>query len=310
VDLGAVRTFVAVADAGQFQVAADELSVTQQAVSKRIATLERDLGVRLFARTPRGARLTIDGQAFLPHARTLLQAEQRAAASVRLGHRALRVDVIGRRIAPAALLRDFHGAHPDIELDVVTLFAADTAITAVRDGTIDATIRAVTTPKRQLPDGIETARVLDEELELLVGPEHEFARAAAVTPAQLAGRRIWMPGHVAGTEWAAYYDDLAATFGLTIDAVGPNFGLEHLMDTLAESSSLATFAGVHSRPLWPARYDLRYVPLRDPTPVYPHSLVWRRDNQHPALAAFRKHLRSRPSRRSAATSWTPRWAKR
>lgn len=65
-DLDTVRTFVAAADAGQFQEAAAELAVTQQAVSKRIAALERDLGVRLFTRTARGVELTIDGQAFLP----------------------------------------------------------------------------------------------------------------------------------------------------------------------------------------------------------------------------------------------------
>src|SRR6266545_2891758 len=127
-DLGTVRTFVAAADAGQFQEAAAELAVTQQAVSKRIAALEKDLGVRLFTRTARGAQLTIDGQAFLPHARELIEAEERAAASVRPGRRALRVDVIGRRLAPAALLRSFHRAHPEIELDVVTLFDAEAAI--------------------------------------------------------------------------------------------------------------------------------------------------------------------------------------
>ena len=44
-----MRTFVAVADAGQFSEAADGLSITQQAVSKRVAALEKDLGVRLFA---------------------------------------------------------------------------------------------------------------------------------------------------------------------------------------------------------------------------------------------------------------------
>jgi len=67
--------------------AAGMLSVSQQAVSKRIAGLERDLGVRLFTRTARGAELTADGQAFLPHARQLLRAEERAAASVRPGRR-------------------------------------------------------------------------------------------------------------------------------------------------------------------------------------------------------------------------------
>jgi DNA-binding transcriptional LysR family regulator len=162
VDLDAVRTFVAVADAGRFGDVAAGLSVTQQAVSKRVAALERELGVRLFARGARGARLTIDGQAFLPHARALLRAEERAAACVQPGRRALRVDVLGRRLAPAALLRGFHGARSDIELDVVTLFDAGEAIAAVATGAIDASFRAVSLPGQQLPDGIEAMRVLDE----------------------------------------------------------------------------------------------------------------------------------------------------
>jgi DNA-binding transcriptional LysR family regulator len=310
VHLDAVRTFVAVADAGQFQDAAADLSITQQAVSKRIAALERDLGVRLFTRTARGAQLTIDGQAFLPHARDLLQAEERAAASVRPGRRALRVDVIGRRLAPAGLLRGFHRAYPEIELDVVTLFDADAAIAAVGSGTIDASFRAVTLPARQLPGGIEADRVLDEPVQLLTGPAHELAAARAVTPAELAGHRIWMPGIVDGTEWAAYYDELAAAFGLTIDPTGPNFGTEPLLDVIADSSSLATFVGEQTRLVWPADYGLRRIAVHDPTPVYPHSLVWRSDNSHPALTTLRNHLGStQPIDRDAET-WTPKWAQR
>ncbi|NUR03036.1 MAG: LysR family transcriptional regulator, partial [Streptomyces sp.] len=251
-DIDAVRTFVAVADAGQFREAALGLDVTQQAVSKRVAALEKDLGARLFTRTARGAQLTVDGQVFLPHARELLRAEERAAASVRPGRRALRVDVIGRRLAPADLVRDFHRAHPDSALDVVTLFDADAAISAVRSGTIDASFRALTVPARQLPEGIEAARVHDEPLELLTGPRHALASARAVTPAQLSGHRIWMPGNVAGTEWAAYYDDLAAAFGFTIEVTGPDFGTEPLLDTIADSSLLATFVGVQTRMVWPA----------------------------------------------------------
>ncbi|MFI7403911.1 LysR family transcriptional regulator [Streptomyces sp. NPDC049541] len=304
-DIDAVRTFVAVADAGQFREAALGLDVTQQAVSKRVAALEKDLGARLFTRTARGAQLTVDGQVFLPHARELLQAEERAAASVRPGRRALRVDVIGRRLAPADLIRDFHRAHPDTALDVVTLFDADAAISAVRSGTIDASFRALTIPARQLPEGIEAARVHDEPLELLTGPRHALASARAVTPAQLSGHRIWMPGNVAGTEWAAYYDDLAAAFGFTIEVTGPDFGTEPLLDTIADSSLLATFVGVQTRMVWPADHDLRRIPLRDPTPVYPHSMIWRADNPHPALASLRAHLGT--ARRDADT-WTPKWA--
>jgi DNA-binding transcriptional LysR family regulator len=309
VDLEAVRTFVAVADAGRFSEAADDLSLTQQAVSKRVAALERDLGVRLFTRTARGAQLTTDGQAFLPLARELLRAEERAAASVRPGRRPLRADVIGRRLGPAAALRRFHRAHPETELEVAALFDADAAIAAVRSGAIDASFRALTMTAGRLPDGVAAARVLDEPVQLLTGPAHELAAVPVVRPGQLAGHRIWMPGLVDGTEWAAYYDELAAAFGLTIDVTGPEFGTEPLLDTIAGAADLATLVGEQTHLVWPAGWDLRRIAVRDPTPVYPHSLIWRRDNPHPALAALRAYLGSRPPGRGGAGTWTPRWAR-
>jgi DNA-binding transcriptional LysR family regulator len=308
VDLDAVRTFVAAADAGQFQEAADVLSITQQAVSKRIAALEKYLEVRLFTRTARGAKLTVDGQAFLPHARELLRVAERADASVRPGRRALRVDVINRRIAPAVLLQDFYRRHPDIELDVVTLSGdVDTAIVAIEAGTIDATFHAVTLPARHLPRGIKTARVIDDSHQLLVGPRHALANAHAVTPALLAGHRIWMPGVEPGTEVAAYYEELSTAFGLTIDVVGPVFGNEALLAEIADSADLATLVGERSRYLWPDSYDLRRVPIRDPTPVYPLSLIWRDDNPHPALVKLRAYLDSRRAETPDSEVWTPKW---
>ncbi|WP_172382452.1 LysR family transcriptional regulator [Streptomyces sp. MNP-20] len=308
-DLNSVRTFVVAADAGQFQKAAVDLSLTQQAVSKRVAALEEELGVRLFARTPRGARLTIDGQAFLPHARALLLAEERAAASVRPGRRALRVDVVGRRVATAGLVRDFHRAHPDVELDVVTLYGVDAAVEALASGTIDATFRAVTMPGRQLPEGIGALPVLDEPLRLFTGPAHPFAAASSVALADLAGHRIWMPGNAPGTEWAAYYDALAEAFGLSIDAIGPDFGVEALLDTIVDSAAVATFISERTPLVWPVGHDLRLIPLRDPTPVYPHSLLWRADNPHPALATLRDHLASARPAEPDTGIWKPQWAR-
>ena len=304
-DLAAVRTFVAVAAAGQFQEAAVDLSITQQAVSKRIAALEKELGVRLFTRTPRGARLTAEGQAFLPHARDLLQTAEQAVASVRPGNRPLRVDVVGRRLALASLVRGFHRAHQRTELDVVTLFDAGTAIEAVRSGAIDASFRAVPMPARQLPDGISSARVFDEPVQLLTGPGHQLATARMVSPAQLAGHRIWMPGLVPGTEWAAFYDKLAAAFGLTIDVTSPDFGTEPLLDTIAASPSLATLVGEQTRITWPAEWDLRRIAVHDPVPVYPHALIWRADNPHPALTALRDYLG--PQRSASPGTWAPSW---
>lgn len=308
-DLDAVRTFVVAADAGQFQEAAAALSITQQAVSKRVAGLEKDLDVRLFTRTARGARLTIDGRAFLPHARELLRVAERADASVRPGRRALRVDVVNRRVVTAVFLHDFHRMRPDIELDVVTLDAdVDAAIAAVEAGTIDATFHGV--PSRQrLPERINTARVIDESHELLVGPRHPLANARAVTPARLAGHRIWMPGLSVRGEVADYYAELAATFGLTIDMLGPVFGNEALLDEIADSADLATLVGERSRYLWPDVYDLRRIAIRDPTPVYPMSLIWRDDNPHPALDTFRAYLDSRRTTAPGTDFWAPKWGR-
>jgi DNA-binding transcriptional LysR family regulator len=214
------------------------------------------------------------------------------------------------RIAPAVLLQDFYRMHPEIELDIVTLAAdtdSDAAIAAVAAGSIDATFHAVTVPVSQLPDGIGAARVIDEPHQLLVGPGHAFASSRAVTPAQLAGHRIWMPGLARGSEVAAYYDELAAAFGLTIDVVGPVFGNEALLDEIADSSQLSTLIGAGSRYLWPDSYGLRRIPVRNPTPVYPLSLIWRRDNPHPGLATLRNYLVSTRPADPDADIWTTTW---
>ncbi|MBL7252956.1 hypothetical protein [Paractinoplanes lichenicola] len=62
--------------------------------------------------------------------------------------------------------------------------------------------------------------------------------------------------------------------------------------------------------MWPAGHGLRRIPVTDPTPVYPHSLLWHRDNAHPALAAFRKHLAAAIPRLATAGTWVPSWATR
>ncbi|MFD7847010.1 LysR family transcriptional regulator [Nocardia sp. NPDC059764] len=307
-DLTSVRTFVVAADAGQFQEAAHELSITQQAVSKRIAALEKYLDVRLFHRTARGSELTIDGQAFLPHARELLRVADRADASVRPGRRALRVDVVNRRIVMATLLQDFHHAHPDIALDIVTLEGdAEAAIAAVEAGTIDATFHAVPA-RQQLPPAISRARVIDEPHELLIGPRHRFADARAVTPTQLAGHRIWMPGLPTHGEVADYFAELTETFGFTIDRLGPVFSKEALLEEIADSSDLATLVGEGTRYLWPDRFDLRRIPVRRPSLIYPLSIIWRSDNPHPALGKLRDHLEPRRTVTPDHEIWLPTWA--
>ncbi|PKW18413.1 LysR family transcriptional regulator [Saccharopolyspora spinosa] len=309
-DLDAVRTFVAVAETGQFQAAADDLGITQQGASRRVATLERELGVQLFARTARGVRLTVDGQALLPHARELLRAAERVTAAVTPGRRALRIDVISRRVAPSSILRAFYQQHPGIELDVVALTNADaaSALSEVSAGTLDATFRSLRDSARTVPIGLRSARVIDDRHQLLVGPQHPLANARTVTSAELAEHPIWMPG-MSDPEPMGYYDDLAKAFGLTIDTIGPMFGIEALLAEIADSTRLATFVGEGSRYLWPESYDLRRIPVVNPTPVYPLSVIWRADNPHPVLANFLEYLRTRYRATAQDDVWTPDWAR-
>ncbi|GAA1841815.1 LysR family transcriptional regulator [Brevibacterium marinum] len=305
-DVETVKTFLAVAEFGQFQEAAAELGVTQQAISKRVSRLESELGVRVFARTPRGAQLSVDGQAFLPHARELVQVAERAVDSVHPGRRALRVDVLHRRIAPSVLMREFHRSNPHMLLDVVTLGTASVihAIDAIRAGTIDASFRAVLHESPDQWTDIVAPRVFESRMEVLVGPHHPLASAKSLAPHDLRAHRIWIPGILPGTEWAHYYDRLAADFDLSIDGVGPHFGDEALLEEIADSKSLMTFVGDRDRYLWPTHFDLRRIPLRDPAPIYPYSLVYRKDNAHPAIPGLLNYFKSLEST-SAGTTWLP-----
>ena len=117
-----------------------------------------------------------------------------------------------------------------------------------------------------------------------------------------------MPGIVPGTEWAAYYAELAAAFGLTIDSRGPNFGLEPLLETIAGS---ATAGHVRRRadPPHLAR-RLRPAPHPDPRPGtgLPALADLAPDNPHPALITLRAHLRTIKPILPNASTWTPAWA--
>ncbi|XVU30255.1 LysR family transcriptional regulator [Actinoplanes sp. CA-054009] len=307
-DTEAVRSFVRAAELRQLRHAADELGITQQAVSKRIAALERELQVRLFTRTARGVELTVDGQAFLPHARGIVAGADRAVGAVRPGSRALRIDVLGLRSAQAVVLHDYWRSRPGTELDVVTLRVDDplVAAAAVRAGDVDASFRAVPDPAT-LPADVRMIPAFDSPLELLAGPAHPLAAARAVTPSQLRGLRLWVPGIVARSEWSVFYDELTTAFDLAVDAAGPNFGTEVLLDTLAASADVATLVGSRDRYLWPATHDLRRIPIAGPALVYPLSLLVPATKPHPGLRPVIDHLAGLDP--APEPAWRPSWSR-
>ena len=81
-DIDAVQAFVLVADFGSFTRAAEALDASQAAISLKVKRLEDHLGCRLLDRTPRHVRLSPRGDGFLPGARDLLAAHERAFATL------------------------------------------------------------------------------------------------------------------------------------------------------------------------------------------------------------------------------------
>jgi LysR family glycine cleavage system transcriptional activator len=77
-----VRAFEAAGRLGSFTAAAAETGLTQAAISQRIANLEGRLGAKLFQRGARGVTLTVDAEAWLPHASEALTLLHQSAQDI------------------------------------------------------------------------------------------------------------------------------------------------------------------------------------------------------------------------------------
>jgi len=142
VELRQLRYFVTVAKHGHFGRAAEELHIVQPAVSQQVARLERELGLALFDRSRRQITLTPDGQAFLPHARRVLDAADRAtraAAGLAEGQSGLlRVgssEVLGPRLEQ--ILAAFRHRRPAAVVELITA-PTPAKLAAVAAGDLDA----------------------------------------------------------------------------------------------------------------------------------------------------------------------------
>ena len=78
-----VEVFSAIAESGSLSAAARRLGLAPMTVSRRLASLEAELGVRLFHRTTRSVSLTAEGETFLPFATKLLEASEGARVSLK-----------------------------------------------------------------------------------------------------------------------------------------------------------------------------------------------------------------------------------
>lgn len=117
-----LRSLSAVARRGSVRAAAEELGVTQPAVSSAVATLEKELGVELLTRTGRGVVLTAPGTVLAAYSDRLLglwdEARRATVEAAEPGRGTLRlaaVTSVGEEVVPA-LLASFRRRHPGIEI--------------------------------------------------------------------------------------------------------------------------------------------------------------------------------------------------
>ena len=122
--LGQLRTFLAVASTGSVRAAADQLVVTQPAVSSALAAVRKQVGVALVVRDGRGLRLTPAGEALAERARAALAMLDEAVAAARgeadpyRGRlRLASVTTAGEHLAPP-LLAAFLAAHPEVTVSL------------------------------------------------------------------------------------------------------------------------------------------------------------------------------------------------
>ncbi|MGV9378818.1 LysR family transcriptional regulator [Nonomuraea sp. NPDC003707] len=283
-DLAAVRAFVVITEDRYFSEAAARLGISQQAVSKRIAKLESDLGVRLFSRTRTGADLTEDGKTFLHHARALVGIADQAREVLQGRRRSLRVDVLDTRLRSSDLIREFHETVEDVNVEVITSNGLRSARGALVRGSLDAAFVRVS---GTLEEDLRHVPAYLEPVHLLVGRDHPLAGLREVEVERLSGTTVWMPGNVPDSEWAEFYRLLSAAFDIPIDTAGPDFGWEYFVEQIGSGQRIG-FVGEGLRMPWHPRTV--QIPVVAPAPVYPCSLIFHRHSHHPVLARLVRYV--------------------
>lgn len=183
---------LAVADTGTFTAAAARVHVAQPAISAQIAALEREVGQRLFDRTPRGAVPTDAGQELSRYARDILDrlAAAREAMDELSGLVRGRVTVGLVRGVPlgrlASDLGELHRAHPGIDISLREAESAD-LLDGLADGTIDVALVGLS---GRTPDGITATTVLQTPVGVVVAADDRWAGRRRVRFPELVERTL------------------------------------------------------------------------------------------------------------------------
>lgn len=259
VELRQLRYFVTVAEELHFGRAAERLHIVQPAVSQQIRRLERELEVTLLSRTTRSVSLTEAGQRFLPQARAVLAAADRAVDSVAefrpsgalvrlgtsegLGDRLDKVLGAFARLAPSASLELLHA--PTLQ-----------RLQRVRDGSLDATIMRGAWPS----PGLDLTPLWMDEVLVALPASHPLASSSVVEFASLASLpvRLSPPSRnqplydlvMSSCREAGFEPVLGADFTTAQDTLGTlGFGRPHWTVFYRAHANLLPVPGVVFRPL-------------------------------------------------------------
>lgn len=199
-DTQSLQAFLAVAQTQSFSRAAEQLHLTQPAVSKRIATLEELLGTRLFDRIGRKITLTEAGNLLLPRAQRILftvDDSRRALANLsgQVGGKltlATSHHIGLHRLPP--LLKLYTQRHPEVALDLHFL-DSELAYQGVVDGTLEMAIVTLA------PHPVEKLQVVElwrDRLCFVCAKDHPLAQRsrtqATLSLAELCEVNCVMPG--------------------------------------------------------------------------------------------------------------------
>lgn len=195
IDIAELLTFIKVAETGSFSETGGQLFITQPAVSKRIAALENNLGVRLFDRIGRQVQLTEAGIRLLPKAKKIAEDLQDIKRSMSLQMQdvsgELRLSTshhVGLHRLPKSLKQfqeDFPSAHLEIE------FAqSEEAYQDVLKGRAELGVITLSNKEHPL---IESLPIWSDPLTCVVSKDHPLARHQNVSLIELAEHACVLP---------------------------------------------------------------------------------------------------------------------
>ncbi|MFW0153950.1 LysR family transcriptional regulator [Mycobacterium sp. smrl_JER01] len=164
-DLGDLRYFMALARYGRLSAAADRLEVEHTTIRRRVSSLEKSLGTRLFDKSSSGWTLTVAGQRLLPYATRIEQEADAAQCSLRDGQESIKgtvrivaTDGFGSLVV-APGIASLQARHPSIEVDLVTT----SHVLSYGVGEFDIAVTIGDVPERR---GFQQTHLCDYELRL------------------------------------------------------------------------------------------------------------------------------------------------